>query len=129
MIHRYPKGTAIIWEIQWVFEIFLDAADCELPFYLIVLLLILILITVVMIWRVYAMWGRSKRILCLLLCIYVPQIIVGLVLVGIYNTGTYMSGMSQMIFTCHSNLTQVARSPPATLLPSHSCPTYGFLSL
>ena len=62
-------------------------------------------ITVVMIVRVYAMWNRSKRILWLLLFIYVPQLIVTLVLEGVYITGKYFSGMSRTNFTCHSNLT------------------------
>ncbi|KAF8427623.1 hypothetical protein L210DRAFT_3136595 [Boletus edulis BED1] len=43
----------------------------------------------VMILRVYAMWGRSRTILCILLSIFVPQVIITLVFDGIY--GTYFS--------------------------------------
>ena len=70
---------------------------------------------------VYAMWSQSKRILCLLLFIYVPQVIVSFVLAGLYSTGTYLSGMSWINFMCHSNLIWVALHllppfPPVTIL-------------
>ena len=40
------------------------------------------------------MWNQSKRVLCILLFIYVPQVI-SFVLQGIYfNPNTYLSGMS-----------------------------------
>ena len=74
-------------------------------------------ITVVMILRVYAMWNRSKMILCLLLFIYVPQVIVSFVFAGLYNTGTYLSGMS--IHAAHYLL------PP--FLHSHNFPSHEFL--
>ena len=49
-----------------------------------------------MILRVYAMWNQSKRILYILLFIYVPQVIVSIVYQGIYsNPNAYFSGMSQ----------------------------------
>ena len=70
-----------------------------------------------MILRVYAMWNQSKMILRLLLFIYVPQVIVSLVFAGLYNTGTYLSGMS--IKATHYLL------PP--ILHSHNCPVCGFL--
>ena len=38
-----------------------------------------------MILRVYAMWNQSKRILYILLFIYVPQVIVSLCYLGIYH--------------------------------------------
>ncbi|KAI9456173.1 hypothetical protein HD554DRAFT_2145903 [Boletus coccyginus] len=45
-----------------------------------------------MILRVYAMWNQSKLILCTLLFIYMPQVIISLVIVGIYdNPKTYLS--------------------------------------
>jgi hypothetical protein len=48
-----------------------------------------------MILRVYAMWNQSKMILFILLFIYVPQVIVSFVVVGIYyNPNTHLSGMS-----------------------------------
>ena len=48
----------------------------------------------VMILRVYAMWNRSKRILYILLFIYVPQIIMFFVFTGIYiNPSASLSGM------------------------------------
>ena len=41
------------------------------------------------------MWNRSKRILYILLFIYIPQVIISLVGQGIYvNPNTYLSGMS-----------------------------------
>ena len=53
-------------------------------------------ITVVMILRVYAMWNRSRTILCVLLLIYVPSIIIVCVVVGIYGSpGNHLSGMSR----------------------------------
>ena len=49
-----------------------------------------------MILRVYAMWNQSKRVLSILLFIYMPQVIVPFVFQGIYgNPNTYLSGMSQ----------------------------------
>jgi len=48
-----------------------------------------------MILRVYAMWNQSKQILWVLLFIYVPQVILALVMNGIfYNPNTYLSGVS-----------------------------------
>ena len=47
-----------------------------------------------MILRLYAMWNQSKRILYILLFIYVPQVIVSFVYNGFY-TNTYLLGMSQ----------------------------------
>ena len=49
---------------------------------------------VVMILRVYAIWNRSKMILYILLCLYVPHVIVSFTLTGIYdNPYTYFSGV------------------------------------
>ena len=48
-----------------------------------------------MILRVYAMWGRSRTILRVLLFIFIVQTISGVIFVAIYiNPNTYMSGMS-----------------------------------
>ncbi|KAH0834771.1 hypothetical protein J3R83DRAFT_10369, partial [Lanmaoa asiatica] len=56
----------------------------------------MISITVVMILRVYVMWGQSKRILWVLLFIYMLQVVVTFVFPAIYdNPDTYLSGMSQ----------------------------------
>ena len=64
-----------------------------------------------MILRVYAMWNRSKIILGVLLCLYVPQVIATLILTGIYdNPNTYFSSMSLHM----SNLKRMA------LIFSHS---------
>ena len=50
-----------------------------------------------MILWVYAMWNQSKRILYILLFIYVPHVIVPLVVAGIYSGyNIYLSGMSQV---------------------------------
>jgi len=66
--------TAIYLVAIWEFPIFLAGAD------------------LVMILRVYAMWNRSRRILYVLLFIYVSQVIVPFVLIGIYiNPNTYLS--------------------------------------
>ena len=59
-----------------------------------------------MVLRVYAMWNRSKWIMCLLLLIYVPRVIVSLIFAGVNDSG--ISGMFQMDFTCHANLIQVS---------------------
>ena len=49
-----------------------------------------------MILRVYAMWNQSKRILYILLFIYVSQVIVSFIFQGVYNNpNTYLSGMSE----------------------------------
>lgn len=115
MRHGYPKGTGITFVNQWAFVIFLNAADCKLLSRLSPLPLTVISIIVVMIVRVYAMWNQSKRILYLLLFIYVPQIIISIVFTAVYNTSTYLSGASQINLTCHSNLIQVVLHLP---LPS-----------
>ena len=48
-----------------------------------------------MILRVYAMWDQSKSIIWILLLIYVPQMIVTLVVAGVYeNPNTYIIGVS-----------------------------------
>ena len=104
----YLKGTAVSWVIDWVFLIFLNAADCELLLHMFHLPPTVISIAVVMIMRVYAMWNRSKWILYLLLFIYVPQVVITFVFAGVYGTSKYLTGMSQIFLTCHSTLTQVA---------------------
>ena len=77
----------------------------------------MISIIVVMVLRVYAMWNQSKRILFVLLFIYVPQVIVSFLLVGIYyNSNTHLSGMSWPKFMSCCNLT-------LHLLPSTSLVT------
>jgi hypothetical protein len=49
-----------------------------------------------MILRVYAMWNQSKRILYIFLVIYVQQVVLAFVYLGIYvNPNIYLSGMSQ----------------------------------
>jgi hypothetical protein len=49
-----------------------------------------------MVLRVYAMWYQSKIIISVLLCIYVPCLIIAFTLAGIYETpGAYYSGVSQ----------------------------------
>ncbi|KAI9462730.1 hypothetical protein HD554DRAFT_2175860 [Boletus coccyginus] len=73
-MHGYSKGTATDVASSWAFSIFLSAAD------------------LVMILRVYAMWNQSKCILWVLVFIYVPQVILSLVVLGIYyNPNTYLS--------------------------------------
>ncbi|KAF8427616.1 hypothetical protein L210DRAFT_3135880 [Boletus edulis BED1] len=65
---------SVIYQISgWAFVAFLSAAD------------------LVMILRVYAMWNRSKPILCILLFIYVLQTIVAVVLDGVINDPTHLS--------------------------------------
>ena len=105
--HGYPKGTAVTWMYAWAFQIFLNTADRELLLRMFPLSPTVIMIIVVMILRVYAMWNRSKRILYLLLLIYVPQVIVSVVFAGLYNTTTYLSGMSRTLMCC-CDLTQVS---------------------
>jgi len=66
--------SAIYQVATWAFPIFIAAAD------------------LVMILRVYAMWNQSKRILYILLFIYIPQVIVSFVFQGVYNhPNTYLS--------------------------------------
>ncbi|KAF8122305.1 hypothetical protein EV363DRAFT_1182854 [Boletus edulis] len=60
-------STVIFLVCSWAFPVFLGAAD------------------LIMILRVYTMWDRSKKILGILLFIYVPQIISAFVFTGIYN--------------------------------------------
>ena len=49
-----------------------------------------------MILRVYAMWNQSKWVLYVLLFIFVPQVVVSFVFVGIYNNpSSTFSGMSR----------------------------------
>jgi len=72
--------TAIYLVADWVFPIFLGAADF------------------VMILRVYAMWNQSTRILYILLFIYVPQVIVSFIYEGFYsNRNTYPVTVTQVI--------------------------------
>ena len=48
-----------------------------------------------MILRVYAMWNRSRRILGVLVFIYIMQTIMSVAIDGIYvNPSAYLSGMS-----------------------------------
>ncbi|KAF8135444.1 hypothetical protein EV363DRAFT_1395946 [Boletus edulis] len=56
---------------------------------------------VMMILRVYAMWNRSRLILSILLFIYMLQIIAAVVLDGIYNTNTRLSGMYDIFSIFH----------------------------
>ena len=48
-----------------------------------------------MILRVYAMWNQSRKILCLLLLVYVMQIVLSIITAVVYNPNTYMLGTSQ----------------------------------
>ena len=49
-----------------------------------------------MILRVYAMWDRSKTILCVLLFIYIVQTITSALYAAIFiNPNTYLSGVSR----------------------------------
>ena len=69
-----------------------------------------------MILRVYAMWNRSKRVLCVLLFIYVPQVILGIVIgVVYYNPDTYLSGMSQASHKPNQNLMHLQSSFPPVI--------------
>ena len=97
--------------------IFLSTADCKSLLCLFQLPLTVILITVVMILRVYAMWNRSKWILCLLLFIYIPQVIVTILFAVVYDTSTYLSGMSGIISMRPSNLTQISLHPLPPFAP------------
>ncbi|KAF8119518.1 hypothetical protein EV363DRAFT_1382721 [Boletus edulis] len=59
---------------SWAFVVFLSTAD------------------LLMILRVYAMWSRSRTVLCVLLSIYTIQTIITVVLYGVYNSpNTYSS--------------------------------------
>ena len=77
-------------------------------------------ITVIMLLQVYAMWNRSKRILYVLLFIYVPEVIATIIFVGVFDTSPYLSSMSWINFMSHSGLTQVT---PDLLPPSLSVTT------
>ena len=80
--------------MQWTLLLYFAAVDRELP-PLQYIPSVLSSVTVMMILRVYAMWNRSKMILGILLCIYVPQTITGFIFAGIYsNPNTYFSGTS-----------------------------------
>ena len=49
-----------------------------------------------MVLRVYAMWYKSKRILGVLLGVYIPHVVIAWIFTGIYNTpGAYFSGVSE----------------------------------
>ena len=90
-------------------------------------------ITVVMILRVYAMWNRSKRILWVLLAIYVPQVISSFVLSGLYNTPNSSTGFTgksrpKPHAPLKSHRVEIKMSP-ATVFTSHNCPSYGPLFL
>ena len=108
----------------WTFQIFLNTADRELLFRMFPLSPTVIPIIVIMILRVYAMWNRSKKILYLLLFIYVPQVIISVVFAGVYNTTAYLSSMSRT--PC---VAAISLKFPASLLPSYNCPNHGFLFL
>ena len=112
MRHGYPKGSGIVFVNQWAFVIFLSAADGELlrPF-LSPLPLTVISIIAVMIVRMYAMWNQSKRILSLLLFIYVPQVIIAIVLTAVLNTSKYLTGVSCINLTWHFSLIRVISHP------------------
>ena len=57
--------------------------DCDLKLYIVMMIL-----------RVYAMWSQSKRILGVLLLLYVPRVSVAFVFTGIfYGPKTYTSSM------------------------------------
>ena len=52
-----------------------------------------------MVLRVYAMWGRSRWIIGVLLLVYIPSLIAQFIIVGMYvDPIVYNIGMS-----CHSN--------------------------
>jgi hypothetical protein len=76
-----------------------------------------------MILRVYAMWNQSKRILYILLFIYVTQVIVSIVFQGIYiNPNTqYLSGMSQVKLKAKLESHIVYPLSPTICFSSHSC--------
>ena len=68
-----------------------------------------------MILRVYAMWNQSKRILYILLLVYVPQVIVSFTLTGIYdNPNTYLTGMFLEIRSSSQSDTLLLLSSPVT---------------
>ena len=48
-----------------------------------------------MILRIYAMWNQSRKILCVLLFIFMAQTVISIICRGIYTSPGYVSGMSQ----------------------------------
>ena len=53
-------------------------------------------VTVMMVLRVYAMWYTSKIIIGILLCLYMPHLIIVCIFDGVYEIpGAYYSGESQ----------------------------------
>ena len=79
-------------------------------------------IIVVMILWVYAMWNQSKKILYLLLLVWIAQTVVSFIFTGIYSNpdiyllGMYVSGRMACITATY-------------LISSHSCPIGQFLFL
>ena len=68
-----------------------------------------------MILRVYAMWNQSRRILYILLLVYVPQVIVSFTLTGIYdNPNTYLTGMFLEFRSSSQSDTLLLLSSPVT---------------
>lgn len=64
-----------------------------------------------MILRVYAMWNRSRIILCVLLFLFIAQTITGFIYAGIYiNSDTYFSGISSVRLVLSMNLTYLTFS-------------------
>ena len=76
-----------------------------------------------MVLRVYAMWNKSKRILYILLSIYVPQVVVSFAVQVIYSNPTYLSGMSQAKLQAELE-SHMFPLCPATFFSSHSCPSH-----
>ncbi|KAF8127588.1 hypothetical protein EV363DRAFT_1171890 [Boletus edulis] len=100
----YFKGTVIYQISSWAFIVFLSAAD------------------LMMILRVYAMWNRSRTILSILLFIYVPQSIISVVLVGIYNNpNTHLSvTLAQVLDLSFCNVSYM--NTPAILFVYNATP-------
>ncbi|KAF8547005.1 hypothetical protein OG21DRAFT_1527454 [Imleria badia] len=77
---KFHRCTAIILAIGWEYSIFHAVAD------------------LVMILRVYAMWNESKRILYILLVLYVPQVMVSFIFTGIFdNPNKYLSSITVQV--------------------------------
>ncbi|KAF8437509.1 hypothetical protein L210DRAFT_1026475 [Boletus edulis BED1] len=94
MTCEHSKGTSITVAVFWQYTVFLAAAD------------------LVMIAWVYTMWNQSKRILGVLLFIYVPQVIFSSVVVGILSTSNayFTTTVSQVFGSSFCDLSEPRNS-------------------
>ena len=93
MRHAYLQGTVLFLTCSSAFGVFLIAADRQSPRFLIQLS-ILTSGTVLMLLRVYAVWGQSKLIIGVLLLVLIPTSIAEFVSVGMFISPTvYSIGM------------------------------------